>query len=181
LLGAPTDWSDPSAISQGLTAMQWTGLWTFPQLQKSLGDDFGVAAWPKLSDSVGAPSVPIGAYGEAVSAKSSDVAASKAFVEWLWVTKTDFQLDFAQSYGFHIPARQSLAAKATKLKSGVAADAVKLSSSAGKAQTPLLWTPASGQAYNDAVTRIIKDGADPAGQLKSVIATVNRELKRVGS
>ena len=80
-------------------------------------------------------------------AKSSDVAASKAFVKWLWVTKTDFQLDFVQSYGFHIPARQSLAEKATKLKSGVAADAVKLSSSAGKAQTPLLWTPPSGQAY----------------------------------
>ena len=48
LLGAPTDWSDPSAISQGLTAMQWTGLWTLPDLQKNLGDDFGVLPFPKL-------------------------------------------------------------------------------------------------------------------------------------
>ncbi len=85
LLGAPTDWSDPSAINQGLAAMQWTGLWNVPAMTKALGDDFGVVAWPKLSDSVGAPSVPVGAYGEAVSAKSHDVAAAKAFVKWLWV------------------------------------------------------------------------------------------------
>lgn len=181
LLGAPTDWSDPSAIIQGLTAMQWTGLWTFPQLQKALGDDFGVAGWPKLSDSVGKASVPVGAYGEAVSAKSSDVAASKAFVKYLWVSQTADQLDFAQSYGFHIPARKSLAAKATKLKSGAAADAVTLANTVGHAQTPLLWTPASGQAYTDALTRIIKDGSNPAKELSSLVGTVNKELKRVAS
>jgi multiple sugar transport system substrate-binding protein len=179
LLGAPTDWSDPSAINQGLTAMQWTGLWNVPLLQKALGTDFGVAPWPKLSASVGAPSVPVGAYGEAVSAKSSNVDAAKAFVKWLWVTRTDYQLDFAQSYGFHIPSRNSVAAKAEKLKSGAAKDAVTISQKYGKAQTPLLWTPASGTAYTDALNRIIKDGADPAGQLKSVISVVQRELKRV--
>jgi multiple sugar transport system substrate-binding protein len=179
LLGAPTDWSDPSAINQGLTAMQWTGLWNVPLLQKALGNDFGVAPWPKLSGSVGAPSVPIGAYGEAVSAKSKNTAAAKAFVQWLWVKRTDFQLDFAQSYGFHIPSRNSVAAKADKLKTGAAKDAVTISQKYGKAQTPLLWTPASGTAYSDALNRIIKDGADPAGQLKSVIAVVQRELKRV--
>jgi multiple sugar transport system substrate-binding protein len=179
LLGAPTDWSDPSAIAQGLTAMQWTGLWTFPALKKALGDDFGVAPWPKLSDSVGAASVPIGAYGSAVNAKSRHTDAAKAYVKWLWVDNTADQLDFAQSYGFHIPARKSLAAKATGLKTGAAADAVQLASTVGKAQTPILWTPASGTAYQDAVSRIIKDGADPAGQLKSVIAKAKSELKRV--
>jgi multiple sugar transport system substrate-binding protein len=179
LLGAPTDWSDPSSIAQGLCAMQWTGLWTLPALTQALGDDFGVAAWPKLSDSVGAPSVPVGAYGDAVSAKSSNVDAAKAYVKWLWVDNTKDQLDFAQSYGFHIPARKSLAAKATKLKSGAAADAVRLSSENGKAQTPLLWTPAAGTAYSDALSRIIKDGADPAKELKAVIAKAESELKRV--
>jgi multiple sugar transport system substrate-binding protein len=179
LLGAPTDWSDPSAITQGLTAMQWTGLWTFPQLTKDLGDDFGVAAWPKLSDTVGAPSVPVGAYGEAVSAKSHNIDAAKAYVKWLWVDRTDYQLDFAQSYGFHIPARTSLVAKADKLKSGPAAEAAKLAHDSGRAQTPLLWTPASGTAYSDALSKIIKDGADPAAQLKSVISKVRDELKRV--
>ena len=181
LLGAPTDWSDPSAITQGLCAMQWTGLWTFPALVDALSGDFGVTAWPKLSDSVGAPSVPVGAYGEAVSAKSKDVDAAKAFAKWLWVDKTDYQLDFAQSYGFHIPSRSSLAKKADKLKTGAAADAANLANTVGKAQTPVLWTAADSQAYTDALSRIIKDGADPASELKSVIAKVNSELKRIGS
>ena len=94
LLGAPNDWFDPSAISQGLTAMQWTGLWTFPDLKKDLGDDFGVLPWPAL-DGTGAPSVPVGAYGSCVSAKSQNVDAAKKFVKWLWVDQTDDQLDFA--------------------------------------------------------------------------------------
>ena len=47
LLGAPTDWSDPAAFIQGLTAMQWSGLWALPQIKKALGDDFGVLPFPK--------------------------------------------------------------------------------------------------------------------------------------
>ena len=35
MLGAPTDWSDPSAFTQGLTAMQFTGLWTLPAGQST--------------------------------------------------------------------------------------------------------------------------------------------------
>jgi len=179
LLGAPTDWSDPSALTQGLTAMQWTGLWTFPVLQQELGDDFGVLPWPAFSSTVGAPSVPIGAYGSAVSAKSKDPEASKAFIKYLWVDGTDDQLDFAQSYGFHIPARKSVAAKADKLKSGPAADAVALVQQNGKAQTPLLWTTASATAYSDALSNIIKNGADATAELAKVTAVVTAELARV--
>ncbi len=179
LLGAPTDWSDPSALTQGLAAMQWTGLWTFPVLQKALGDDFGVLPWPKFSASVGAPSVPIGAYGSAVSAKSKNPDAAKAFVKYLWVDQTADQLDFAQSYGFHIPARKSVAAKAEKLKSGTAADAVAITQKYGKAQTPLLWTTASGAAYSDALNNIIKNGADAGAEMAKVTKTVNAELARV--
>jgi multiple sugar transport system substrate-binding protein len=159
--------------------MQWTGLWTFPDLQKALSDDFGVLPWPKFSASVGAPSVPIGAYGSAVSAKSKDPAAAKAFVKYLWVDQTADQLDFAQSYGFHIPARKSLAAKAEKLKSGPAADAVTITQKYGKAQTPLLWTTASGAAYSDALNNIIKNGADASAQLAKVSKVVTAELARV--
>ncbi|RZS91356.1 multiple sugar transport system substrate-binding protein [Motilibacter rhizosphaerae] len=178
LLGAPADWSDPSAITQGLTAMQWTGLWTVPTLQKSLGDDFGVLPWPKNGDG-GKPAVPVGAYGSCVSAKAKDVEAAKAYVKWLWVDKADFQEDFATSYGFHIPARKSLAEKAQKLSSGVAADAVKLVNDYGHAQTPLLWTPASGTAFNDAVTRMVKNGSSPQKELAAVKAKVAAEVARV--
>lgn len=180
LLGAPADWFAVDALTTELCAMQWTGLWTFPILQKELGDDFGVLPWPKFSaDGAGAPSVPIGAYGSCVSAKSANTDAAQAFVKWLWVDNTEAQTDFAQSYGFHIPARASLADKAENLKSGPAADAVKLVQDHSHAQTPLLWTPSSGTAMSDAVTRIIKNGADPAGELAAVLTKVKAELTRV--
>ena len=110
LLGAPTDWSDPGSFINELTAIQLTGLWTFPQLLESeIGDDFDVMAWP--ASSTLPPErhrFPTAALSSTVSARSVDVDASKAFVQWLWVDQTDKQLDFATSYGFHLPARFSL-------------------------------------------------------------------------
>ncbi|MBP2402778.1 ABC transporter substrate-binding protein [Streptomyces syringium] len=177
LLGAPADWSDPSALVQGLTAMQWSGLWALPQIKKALGDDFGVLPFPSDGPS-GRPAVPVGAYGSAVSARSRRKAAAKAYVKWLWVERTDFQQDFALSYGFHIPARVSLAKKADRLRSGAAADIVRFTVDHGYAQ-PLLWTVASQTAYQDALSRIIKDGADPDRELKAAVRTTGAELRRV--
>jgi multiple sugar transport system substrate-binding protein len=177
LLGAPADWSDPSAFVQGLTAMQWTGLWALPQVQQELGDDFGVLPFP-ADGSAGRPAVPVGAYGAAVSARSRHVDAAKEYVKWLWVDRTDYQEDFALSYGFHIPARLSLAKKAAKLRTGAAADAVRFTTDHGWAQ-PLLWTPAAQTAYQDALSRIIKDGADPERELRTVVRKVSDELRRV--
>ncbi|MES9510405.1 sugar ABC transporter substrate-binding protein [Streptomyces sp. NPDC000609] len=179
LLGAPTDWSDPSAFLQGLTAMQWTGLWALPQIEKALGDDFGVLPFPR-DGARGRPSVPVGAYGSAVSAHSSHIDAAKAYVKWLWVERTDYQEDFALSYGFHIPARISLAKKAAALAKGAAAEAVRFTTEHGYAQ-PLLWTARSQTAYQDALSRIITEGADPEAQIRAVVATANAELKRVRS
>ncbi|MFI1499668.1 ABC transporter substrate-binding protein [Streptomyces platensis] len=177
LLGAPTDWSDPAAFIQGLTAMQWSGLWALPQIKKALGDDFGVLPFPK-DGSGGKPSVQVGAYGSAVSARSKRKTEAKAFAKWLWVERTDFQQDFALSYGFHIPARISLAKKAEQLRAGPAADAVRLATEYGYAE-PLLWTTADRTAYQDALSRIIKDGANPESELRTVVRKVNAELQRV--
>ncbi|MFI6639828.1 ABC transporter substrate-binding protein [Streptomyces sp. NPDC050504] len=178
LLGAPSDWSDPSAFVQGLTAMQWSGLWAMPQIKKALGDDFGVLPFPK-DGARGRPTVPVGAYGAAVNARSEHRDAAKAYVKWLWVDSTESQEDFALSYGFHIPARISLAKKAAKLREGAAADAVKYATEYGYSE-PLLWTPASKVAYQDALSRIIKDGANPDSELRTVVRKANEELKRVG-
>ncbi|MET8562015.1 sugar ABC transporter substrate-binding protein [Streptomyces flaveolus] len=177
LLGAPSDWSDPSAFVQGLTAMQWTGLWALPAVRKELGDDFGVLPFPG-DGSQGRPSVPVGAYGAAVSARSRHKELAKEYVKWLWVQRTDLQEDFALSYGFHIPARTSLAEKATALKDGPAADAVRFTTDHGYAQ-PLLWTPASQIAYQDALSRIIRNGAAPERELRAVVRKVSAELDRV--
>ncbi|MES4887673.1 sugar ABC transporter substrate-binding protein [Streptomyces sp. NPDC096012] len=177
LLGAPTDWSDPSAFVQGLTAMQWSGLWALPQVQKELGDDFGVLPFPGDGPQ-GRPAVPVGAYGAAVSTRTGHREAAEEYVKWLWVERTDYQQDFALSYGFHIPARISLARKAAGLRKGAAADAVRFTTDHGYAQ-PLLWTPASQTAYQDALSRIIKDGADPDRELRAVVGKVSGELDRV--
>ncbi|MEU7578876.1 sugar ABC transporter substrate-binding protein [Streptomyces sp. NPDC041068] len=177
LLGAPADWSDPSAFVQELAAMQWCGLWALPAVKKELGDDFGVLALPADGAS-GKPALPVGAYGAAVSARSDHKKEAKDFLKWLWIDKTEYQEDFALSYGFHIPARLSLAKKADKLKEGPAADAVRYSTEYGYAE-PLLWTPASRTAYQDALSRIIKSGANPESELKSVVRTVRAELDRV--
>ena len=178
LLGAPADWSDPSAFTQGLCAMQWTGLWTLPTIEKAFPGDYGVMAWPAL-DAQGKPSVPVGAYGSCVSAKTRNVDAAKGYVKWLWIDQTAKQLDFAQSFGFHIPARQSVAAKADKLKKPPASDAVKLVNENGHAQTPLLWTPKCATAFSDGLTRIVKDGADPKAEIATMKTTIDAELKRV--
>ncbi|MFG3285214.1 ABC transporter substrate-binding protein [Streptomyces sp. NPDC048111] len=178
LLGAPSDWSDPAAFVQGLTAMQWSGLWALPAVRKALGDDFGVLPFPADGPG-GRPSVPVGAYAAAVSARSGHRVQAEAYVKWLWVERTDFQEDFALSYGFHIPARLSLAKRAAKLREGAAADVVRFVTEHGYAQ-PLLWTPAAQSAYQDALSRIIKDGAGAEGELKAVVRTVNGELARVG-
>ncbi|MEV5504977.1 ABC transporter substrate-binding protein [Streptomyces orinoci] len=178
LLGAPSDWADPAAFIQGLTAMQWSGLWALPQIKKALGDDFGVLPFPADGPG-GRPAVPVGAYAAAISSRSGNHTAARDYVRWLWVERTDFQTDFALSYGFHIPARTSLAAKADKLKDGPAADAVRFTSQHGYAQ-PLLWTDAGRLAYQDALSRIIKDGADPESQLKAVVRRTRAELDRVG-
>ncbi|NGN65177.1 sugar ABC transporter substrate-binding protein [Streptomyces sp. A7024] len=177
LLGAPSDWSDPAAFTQGLTAMQWSGLWALPAVKKALGDDFGVLPFPK-DGAAGKPTVPVGAFAAAVNAKGKHVAAGKAYLKWLWVEKEDYQEDFALSYGFHIPARISLAKKAKKLQEGAAAEAVKLATENGFSN-PLIWTTAANNAYNDALSRIIKDGKDPDAELRKVVRKAQSELARV--
>ncbi len=178
LLGAPADWSDPSAFIDGLAAMQWTGLWNIPKVAAALGDDFGVLPFPRLDDQ-GAPSVPIGAYGAMVNARSSDVAAAKDFVRWLWVDRTDHQLEFAAAFGFHLPARDSLTGRASALRTGPAADAVRYTREHAHLVGGPMWTSAAGSALSDALFRIARQGADPVAETRQVVSTSDAELKRL--
>ena len=178
LLGSPTDWWDPSSFTQGLAAMQWCGLWAMPGIQKALGDDFGVVAWPAFSSSVGKPSTFLGGWGAMVSAKSANVDAAKAYIKWLWIDNSADQEDFNLSYGFHIPPRKSLAAKAAKLQSGPAADALKIFNEGAVAGNPA-WTPKMGNAYADAATNIVRKGGDIDANLSKAEKAVNAELDRL--
>ncbi|MGW8379468.1 sugar ABC transporter substrate-binding protein [Streptomyces sp. ODS28] len=177
LLGAPSDWADPAAFTQGLTAMQWSGLWALPMVRKALGGDFGVLPFP-ADGKQGRPAVPVGAYAAAVAQSSPHREAAKAYMRWLWVEHAEHQRDFALSYGFHLPARRSLARHAKPLQEGEAARAAEYARAYGKAE-PLLWTNASRTAYQDALSRIIKDGADPDREVRAVVRKVRTELARV--
>ncbi|GAA4873027.1 ABC transporter substrate-binding protein [Serinicoccus chungangensis] len=177
LLGQAKDWFDPDALISGRTAMQWTGLWTFPAISDALGDDFGAIPWPSMEG--GSPSVPVGAYGSCVSTRAADVQAAKDFVRWLWIDQTDKQLDFATSYGFHVPSRVSLVPEADVLASGPAADAAGYVTEFGHAQTPLLWTPQCATAWSDMMSRVVRDGADPQEELDALVPVVEAELERV--
>jgi len=179
LLGSPTDWSDPGAFVNELVAMQWTGLWTLPAVTAKFGDDVGVLPFPK-DGPAGKASVPVGDWNQIVSAKAKDVDAAKAYVKWLWVDRTEDQLDFAQSYGFHIPPRKSVAAKADKLQTGIAKQVTQFAIDLGRPTSPPYWSGAMSTAFTDLVTKVITRGADPASTAAAAAKTVDRELERVG-
>ncbi len=171
------DWYSPDALTTGQAAMAMTGMWNFPDFTKALGDDYGVLPWP--SSDGGKPSVTMGAYGSCVSTRSKNVAAAQAYAKWLWITKTDYQVDFATAYGFHIPARKSLLPQAKTLQSGPGKDAADAAFTYGHAQNMMLWTPKSQTAFSDMMTRIVKAGADPAAEIAQAKPIVEAEVKRI--
>jgi multiple sugar transport system substrate-binding protein len=177
LVGAPTDWWDPSAFNQGLAAMQWTGLWAMPGITKGIGDDFGVVPWPAL-DAQGKPATFWGGWSQMVNGKTKYVAESKKLASWLWIENTDIQKDWALSYGFHVPPRQSVAAAAEPLKSGAPAEAVTALNEYGRI-TPPQWTGTMGTILTTAVTNIVKNGADAATEVANAAQQCQAELDKV--
>ncbi|MFF3848928.1 ABC transporter substrate-binding protein [Streptomyces sp. NPDC002328] len=177
LLGAPTDWWDPSAFVQGLTAIQWCGMWAMPAMQKALGDDIGVFPFPKVG-SAGKQSVYNGGWSMFVNAKGKNVEAAKEYVKWLWIEQKQYQEDFATSYGFHIPPRTSIAQSATKLKTGLPAEGVKLFNEFGHFDN-IGWTQAMIAAINDVVANSVRKDGDPKAQLAAAEKKVDAELKKL--
>ncbi|HEX4204409.1 MAG TPA: extracellular solute-binding protein [Ktedonobacteraceae bacterium] len=177
LLGSPTDWFDPSAFTQGLAAMQWTGLWAMPAIIKALGDDFDVVPWPAL-DSQGIPTTFLGGWAEMVNGKSKYIDQAKAFVKWLWIDNVADQQDFNLDYGFHVPPRKSIAAKATKLQSGPAAKAVQYLDQYARYTSPL-WDANMATALNNAVSNIVKNGADAKTEVHNAAQQANAELQKI--
>ncbi|MCX4987721.1 MULTISPECIES: ABC transporter substrate-binding protein [unclassified Streptomyces] len=177
LLDAPADYWDPSALNQGLCAIQFCGMWAMPQMQKALGDDIGVFAFPKVTDD-GKPSVYNGGWSMFVNAKGKNVDLAKEYVKWLWIEQKKYQEDWSLSYGFHIPPRSSLAASATKLKSGLPAEGVKLFSEYGHFDN-IGWTQSMITALEDVFANSVRKDGDPEAALDKADVTVNRELKKL--
>ena len=177
LIGAPTDWWDPSAFTQGLCAMQWGGLWAYPAIRKALGDDVGGMAWPAL-DSQDDPATFSGGWSQMVNAQSRHIEEAKRFVKWLWIENRKIQQDWNLSYGFHVPPRLSVARNAAPLDSPVPALAVKNLQQHGHFLPPA-WSSSMGTALSDAVSNIVKQGRPAAAEVSVAAKKCERELERL--
>jgi len=174
LVGAPTDWWDPTALNDGLASMQWIGLWAAPAIIDAHGDDIGVFPWPAL-DADGTPAIWVGSWNQSVNGNSAHLDEAKAYASWLWIENTEIQQDWALSYGFHIPPRASAAASAEQLQEGVPLEIVELTNEYGRSFTPM-WTGAMQSALRDAQAEVIINGADSVEQMNSAEETVQSEL-----
>ena len=127
---------------QGLTAMQWTGLWTLPDHQEGPRRRLRRAALARAQRPGGKPSVPVGAYG-VVRQRQEPERRRRQGVRQVAVGRPDRQpagLRASRTASTSRPARASRPRR-DKLKSGPAADAARFVNENGHAQTPLLWTP----------------------------------------
>ncbi|MBW8818834.1 MAG: extracellular solute-binding protein, partial [Streptomyces sp.] len=142
-----------------------------------LGDDLGVFPFPKVGDN-GKQSVHNGGWSMFVNAKGKNVDAAKEYVKWLWIDQKEYQEDWATSYGFHIPPRTSIAQSATKLKSGLPAEGVKLFNEFGHFDN-IGWTQAMITALTDAFANSVRKNGDPNAALAGAEKKVNAELKKL--
>jgi multiple sugar transport system substrate-binding protein len=153
-------------------------LWNLPKIKQAFGDDVGVLPFPAM-DAQGKASVPVGAYSAMVNARSANVDAAKAFIKWLWVDQTQYQTEFATGFGAHLPARASLSAKAAQLQSGPGADVVKFVADGGRIASPPSWSARANTALSDAVSRIAREGADPASETRKALDVAKAEIARL--
>ena len=176
LIGAPNDWWDPSALTQGLAAMQWGGLWSYPAIKKALGADIGGMAWPAL-DALGRPATFLGGWSAMVNAQGAQVDEAKKYVQWLWITNKKLQQDWCLAYGFHVPPRESVAQTATALRAPIPAQAVADLAAHGYTLPPT-WNAAMSTALSDAVANILKQGRPAAAEIQTAADKCERELRR---
>ncbi|MFH8798691.1 ABC transporter substrate-binding protein [Streptomyces sp. NPDC017936] len=177
LLDAPADYWDPSALVQGLTAIQFCGMWAMPAMQQALGDDLGVFPFPKVG-AAGRPAVYNGGWSMFVNARSDRADEAKEYVKWLWIDRKEYQEDWALSYGFHIPPRTSIAASAGKLKSGLPAEGVELFTEHGHFDN-IGWTQAMIKATEDVFADSVRKNGDPEAALDKCDKAVGAELDKL--
>lgn len=179
LTSASKDWFDGSPFINGETAMQWTGLWALNDIKKKWGDDFGVLPFPSIG-STGRQAVPFGAYGSCAATKGTNhnIPVAEEYIKWLWIDQTDKQIDFANSFGTHIPAQPALVSQASQISSGAGKEAAGFVDKLGHA-SGLLWTSTISDSFNAALTNVVKKKANAQSEFAGVQKTAQGELKRI--
>ncbi len=177
LVNTSTSWQDPSPFIQGLTAMQWSGLWSMPAITKAFGDDVGILPWPALDSSV-QPSTFLSGWSEMVYGKSKNIDAAKQYVKYLWLDSASIQTDWCVNYGLHVPPRISTTAATPLFQSGIAAQAVEYLNQYSHAVPPT-WNTTMDTALRDAFSNILKNKADATTEVHNAAQKCQTELTRI--
>lgn len=172
LTGAPADWADPAAFISELVPMAWAGCWVLPAVEDAFGDDVAFMPLPGTG-SDGKTTAFIGTWNEQVAGASSQADAATEFVKWLWIDQTDHQTDWALSYGFHIPPLTAAAEAAEPLQSGNGKILADMTRDHGVTAPPQ-WTGDMSTPFSDAISKILKNDADPATELAKAEEASNK-------
>lgn len=172
LTGAPADWADPAAFISELVPMAWAGCWVLPAVEEAFGDDVAFMPLPGTGAD-GVTTAFIGTWNEQVAGASAQVDAATDFVKWLWIDQTEHQTDWALSYGFHIPPITAVAEAAEPLQAGNGKILADMTRDYGVTSPPQ-WTGDMATPFNDAISNILKNDADPAAELAKAEEASNK-------
>jgi multiple sugar transport system substrate-binding protein len=181
LIGAPSDWWDPGAFNQGMCAIQWMGFWSTAAIIDAVGDDYAFLAMPPVEVGPNARSfVERGGWVALVNGQSEHITEATALQKWLWVDNTDWQIEWNTAYGYKALPRISLNDQVDRLKTGEPKKAVEMVTDYGHVMGQL-WSGAMGTAINDAMTNIVKNGADATAEMNTAYDKCVAELETVMS
>jgi multiple sugar transport system substrate-binding protein len=176
LTGAPSDWWDPGAFNQGMCAIQWMGFWSTAMIIDAVGDDYAFLAMPPVEVGPNARSfVERGGWVALVNGQGEHIAEATALQKWLWVDNTDWQIEWNTAYGYKALPRISLNDQVERLKSGEPKRAVGMVTDYGHV-IGQLWSGVMGTAISDAVTNIVKNGADGQSEMEAAYDKCVAEL-----
>ncbi|UCC65002.1 MAG: extracellular solute-binding protein [Anaerolineae bacterium] len=176
LTGAPSDWWDPGAFNQGMCAIQWMGFWSTAMIIDAVGDDYEFIAFPPVGSGPNAKNrIDRGGWVALVNGQGEHIPEATALQKWLWVDNTDFQIEWNTAYGYKALPRISLNAQVERLKAGQPKHAVEMVNEYGYV-VGQLWSGVMGTAVSDAVTNIVKNGADARSEMQTAYDKCVAEL-----
>jgi multiple sugar transport system substrate-binding protein len=121
----------------------------------------------------------VGGHSLCVNAASPRRQQALDYLRWTWIDNLEIQADWNLAYGFHLPPRQTVAAQAAALQSGVPAEALRLVQQHGRNLGGWLWLPEMDATLTNAMAAIVKRGADPQDELNAAVERINRALDRL--
>ncbi|WP_339314272.1 ABC transporter substrate-binding protein [Paenibacillus sp. FSL R10-2734] len=100
-----TDSWDINYLLSGKTAMQLSGIWATPTIEKS-GKNIGLLPYPAV-DASGKQTATLGGWSAIVNSKGH-VAEAKEVIKWFWLDGTDRMGQINTIGGFHLAPRKSV-------------------------------------------------------------------------